>query len=241
MAVTAKRERKRRRMGLKVTGLPVLGLPSERASARERAYSKLGGSPVSRIVWLVNFAQVPSIEGLSPAALLELDTEVSQFATGGEVKGPGSRPGSEAEIRMELSRLTRFAAEAINGFLTAEGYSFRPFEFGSMVRHVQRFGRKIVASSEGDRATHFVMEAARFIEREGNRITTCASVPCGRMFVKRKRALYCSARCSQRERIRRHRKKLTTQDRYLIRHTQYVKSLPKNRVVRPRGPRGEMK
>jgi hypothetical protein len=51
--------------------------------------------------------------------------------------------------------------------------------------------------------------------------------------------VYCSSRCSQRERLRCYRKKLTTQERYQIRHRQYAKSLPKNRVVRPRGPRGE--
>jgi hypothetical protein len=155
-------------------------------------------------------------------------------------------PGWGSEIRREASKLARFAEQAIAGVLSPNGYTFRPAEFGGLVRRVQRFPvpngpALILAIDVGDLPAHFVMEIAEVIEREGNRIAKCISESCGRLFVRRKRGLYCSLRCSRRERQRQYRKNLTVRERYEIRRTQYVKAVDrvdKNKVIRPRGPRG---
>src|SRR5262249_17656224 len=55
--------------------------------------------------------------------------------------------------------------------------------------------------------------AADAIEAEGTQIRVCARKDCGRRFVKHRRARYCSASCSQKERDARFNKRLTRSER----------------------------
>lgn len=217
-------------------------LDSESAHLAVQVFSRFQEPPVGQLAWFVSFAQTSAsaIDVLSEVELRRLNREVGEFIQGSGLTVLTS-PGWESGVRKEITALARFAAEAITGFLSVDGYSFRPSEFGRIIRHVQRFGPGMIASTdEGDRAAHFVMEGARVIEREGDRIAKCASTGCGMLFVKRKRAEYCSGRCSQRERQRHYRKGLSIRERYEIRHAQYVKDIDKadkTKIVRPRGPR----
>ncbi len=43
----------------------------------------------------------------------------------------------------------------------------------------------------------FLLALAKLVETEGQRIRSCARAACGKFFVRRKRALYCSKHCSQ--------------------------------------------
>ena len=222
---------------------------AERAIS-EQAFSKLKKSPLSQLEWLLDFAQLPSstIETLNDVELAKLSAEVCAFT---EVSDHKPRlqftiPGSRPEISTEVSKLARYAEQAIAGVLSPSGYLFEPAESGRLARHLQRTPRPkqpkfILARDIGDLSAHFVNETANIIEREGNRIEKCISESCGRLFVKRKRGLYCSPRCSGRERQRQYRKNLTVQERYGDRHAQYVKAVDKvdkNKVIRSRGPRG---
>lgn len=53
----------------------------------------------------------------------------------------------------------------------------------------------------------FLLSAHRILELEGVRLTRCALADCHQIFVKKKRAMFCSKRCSQREQSRRWRER----------------------------------
>jgi hypothetical protein len=230
----------------------IVMLMTESAAERainEQAFYKLKKSPLSQLEWLLAFAERPSstIETLNDVELAKLSAEVCAFT---EVSDRKPRlqftiPGSRPEISTEVSKLARYAEQAVAGVLSPSGYLFAPAEFGRLARHLQRTPRPkqpkfILARDIGDLSAHFVMETANIIEREGDRIEKCISESCGRLFVKRKRGLYCSPRCSRRERQRSYRKGLTSKERYEIRYAQYVKTVnrqDKTKVIRQRGPR----
>src|SRR5579875_112265 len=56
----------------------------------------------------------------------------------------------------------------------------------------------------------------------GARLRACARPGCGRLFVKKKRGIYCSQRCSQAERNKRYYRSLAKKDRQASRHDRYV-------------------
>jgi hypothetical protein len=240
-----------RRTGAAMAGSQ-LGSPSESFAAYAQAISRFKKLSLSKLEWLIDFARTPSlsIETLTEMSLTKLHAEVRAFSL--SVSDPESvkvvthhRGGSE--VRKQISTLARVAERAIAGVLSEDGYSFSPSEFGRTVRHVRQIPGDggpalIIASDHGDLSAHFVEATDEIIESDGDRISKCISKDCERLFVKRKRGLYCSLRCSRRERQRLYRKNLTAQDRYDLRRAQYIKAVDKidqNKVVRSRGPRRE--
>jgi hypothetical protein len=58
-----------------------------------------------------------------------------------------------------------------------------------------------------DPATRLILAANRLLELEGKRIAKCDAPNCGRLYVREKRARFCSKRCSQKEQSRRWRER----------------------------------
>ncbi len=84
--------------------------------------------------------------------------------------------------------------------------------------------------SSDDFRTSFLLRAADVVEAEGTRIRVCAQKDCGRVFARHRRARYCSARCSQKERDFRFRNRHTKSERSVRRHRYY-----KNRMAKLHG------
>ena len=58
-----------------------------------------------------------------------------------------------------------------------------------------------------DPVTRLLLGAHRILELEGVRLRECAAPSCRRIFVRQKRGIFCSKRCSQREQTRRFRER----------------------------------
>jgi hypothetical protein len=56
-----------------------------------------------------------------------------------------------------------------------------------------------------DPATRLVLAAYRLLELEGKRLARCDAAQCGHLYIRQKRALFCSKQCSQRQQARRWR------------------------------------
>jgi hypothetical protein len=208
----------------------------------ERARARVGGDQASRLSWLLDFAHRPAeqIRSMDYMSLCLLNAEVREFAKGlGQAFG-SPHPRQTDRVRDELCLLAEFANTSVYEFLRTGTVSFAPYSLQkpdepAWEKRVERRGAKVVGYYAGPQRQMFVMQCSAAFEAEAARISKCASVGCGRVFVQRKRGLYCSGRCSLRERMRRYRKKLSKQDRYEIRHVRYVKD--SEHVVRPQGPR----
>jgi len=86
--------------------------------------------------------------------------------------------------------------------------------------------------------TRFILSAYRVLELEGVRLRECAAPGCRRIFVRQKRAIFCSKKCSQREQTKRYRERHPEHAK--IRQRQYYerKSKRKRAAVNvPRNPR----
>jgi hypothetical protein len=59
-----------------------------------------------------------------------------------------------------------------------------------------------------DASLALLFKVDELIALEGGRVEQCAASDCGRLFVKRKAAIFCQARCNDREKKRRWRKDL---------------------------------
>jgi hypothetical protein len=237
-ATPKRRNRKRAKKSIPhVVAVPAVPI-DETWAAQRRAYKVVGADQVSRLGWLIEFSwRTPDqIRALSDSDLVNLDAEVATFARGKPRRGFGHAmrsPGWIGGMRDELCKLATFTKRKVADFMTGE-VVIRPSEFG---RFAHCFNRSLGQDwYEGDRGAIFAEELRLAIKAEGQRIQLCASAPCARPFVKRKRGEFCSSRCSRRERMRRYRKNLSPEDRYLDRHARYIKSVPRGHIVNPRGP-----
>lgn len=212
--------------------------------ATQDATKAVGDDPVSRLTWLVNFAQLKpeDLPKSDPHEMENLD-DVKEFT-----QGPFSTRSDKSSVALGHSltwpwqhqpggwrkALAVFAVGKLKEFVQG-GTSIRPADLGNFEIRLDRIGQRTAAYYEGDGPAAFAMELARVLAAEGQRIHTCASRPCGHLFVQRKRGKFCSARCSHRERQRLWRNKLPPEERYKERFARYVKSAAHE--VSPRGPR----
>lgn len=86
--------------------------------------------------------------------------------------------------------------------------------------------------------TRFLLGAYRLLELEGVRLRECAAPDCRRIFVRQKRAIFCSKKCSQRQQTKRFRERHPEHAK--VRQRQYYERKSKRKrsaVVVPRNPR----
>jgi CGNR zinc finger len=86
--------------------------------------------------------------------------------------------------------------------------------------------------------TRFLLSAYRLLELEGVRLRLCAVPDCRRIFVRKKRGIFCSKKCSRREQTRRYRERHPEHAK--IRQRQYYERKSKRKraaVIISRKPR----
>jgi hypothetical protein len=214
----------------------------------EQTIRKVGEDSVSRLAWLVEFAQLKPEELQLPdppkpagdgALLLGLE-DVQAFARGPfperKSLGHSLRWPPHLEWLGTRKALARFAYDKLQDLIEG-GTSIRPSDYGQLEIRLDRFGDDTAVHFEGDGPAAFAMEAARVLTEEGRRLRKCASQPCGRFFVQRKRGQFCSARCSHRERQRTWYGNLSPEERYEERRARYINMLPAGVKAKKRGSR----
>jgi hypothetical protein len=115
-----------------------------------------------------------------------------------------------------------------------------PSIFGHFYRNIEC--RTFRSFYEGDVRAVFMVHVADLLASEGRRVTKCARRACEKLFVRRKRGIYCSPACSQKERTQRHIAKLGPETFSERRREYYEKQLRKltgkpNLTVKRRAPR----
>jgi hypothetical protein len=188
-----------------------------------------------RLSWLLEFADLSSekVAQLCASERTQLRFDLAFFA--GLSNPPSQLPPLEeiavfaSEIRDGIERLLRMSRWIIQ--LPKNSGIVRTIASRDMSRagRITLDGFKSFLSSD-DFRTSLLLRAADVVEAEGTRIRVCAQKDCGRMFARHRRARYCSAPCSQKERDSRFRKRFTKSERSRRRHLYY-----KNRMARQFG------
>ena len=164
---------------------------------QQRARAKVGSTSLTRLAWLLALLnRQPEQLALSPEKdRADLVAEVVAFSEPvGSVAG-----GASAHLTAEqLADLARIIRERLLAML--HGATFE-LEIPPL----------LFVSAPGERAIYighpdaiFRVGVARLVEAERQRITLCSRPGCGRLFMRRKRGLYCSRRCSQIEQLKRY-------------------------------------
>jgi hypothetical protein len=199
-----------------------------------QAKLRVGYDDRQRLSWLLEFADLSpeKVAQLSATERTQLGFDLAYFAG---LSNPSQLPPLEeiaisaSEIRKGIERLLRTTRWVIK--LPKDAGIERVIE----PRPKRRAGRITLDGfhsfyGSDDFRTSFLLCAADAVEAEGTRIRACAQKDCRRMFARHRRARYCSAPCSQKERDARFRNRVTKSERSTRRQRYY-----KNRMARLHG------
>jgi hypothetical protein len=107
------------------------------------------------------------------------------------------------------------------------GWHFEPAKFGTVVHGVR--AQTFRPYYFGDFKPVFLIAASDLLSQEGRRVANCAKPGCSRVFVRRKRGLYCSGACSQKERTATLRRTLGEEKWSKMRHEQYRRQVAREK------------
>jgi hypothetical protein len=184
-------------------------LPKELNRLHAQAEKRLGVSAIGRLQWLVHLSQKSEetvIHELSNRKS-SLPLEVAIFARyspavvahfDGQNPGLSSFTNVLAQVKRGLDSLVDTGGWILDypGKLTSQ--------LGKTIeqRTNSTFGPLEELYQSNDGPTEFLMRAKELVRLEGARLARCDAAECRRLFVRRKRGLFCDKKCAQRERVR---------------------------------------
>jgi hypothetical protein len=165
--------------------------------AQARALAKVGSGGLTRLGWLLDLLNrsPETFAHSSESEIEDLENEAAVFCEpiGSFVSVPSSR--LTANMIVQLSHEIQ---DVVSGLLEGATYDF---QIPSVTLAVIPNSRSRYMSSPD---ALFRLAVAKLIETDGHRIRRCARRGCERLFVRRKRALYCGKKCSQLEQFARY-------------------------------------
>jgi len=180
--------------------LPVMLTPLP-GGLQAEARKAVSADDLARLAWLLELLnRAPeSFDVMKESDCAALEAEVAAFC-----ESVGSIKGGQPSL-MSASRTKELVLEFRGRILAMlEGSTFE-LEIGPTTAIVARGRVRFIAEPEA----LFSLAVVSLIEAEGQRMRLCARPNCGRLFVRRKRGLYCQRQCTQLEQFA----------RYLARHT----------------------
>jgi hypothetical protein len=180
----------------------------------------IGPTDESRLRWLLKFAAIQDFDGMSSSKFDRFRNQIHEFAsmrwsTYETVDNPVSR---EAAGQLALS-----VRDGLHAY--ARGVSWDLPQM-SIARSVIPNGDR--PSYHGRWKDTFLMSLADVLQSVGKLLRVCVAQGCEVVFVKRKRMIFCSEKCSGRERMSRFQKNPA---RYKAkRRKYYLKSLERTRA-----------
>jgi predicted RNA-binding Zn ribbon-like protein len=162
-----------------------------------RARARVGGDDVARLAWLLDLLnRTPeSFAAMAEPDRAQLEAEIAAFCEPvGSLTG-----GQQSQLSVdEAQELVRDLRERVVAMMQGSTFELEIPQITLMI--ISGAGARYI----GAPPALFRLAVARLIEAEGQRIRVCARPGCGRLFVRRKRALYCQRQCSQLEQFARY-------------------------------------
>jgi len=155
----------------------------------------IGPTDESRLRWLLKFAATDNFEGMSSPKFERLRREVSEFAA---LNASSFETIDNPVSRKTARRLAVWVGDGLRAYVRGTSWDLPQM---SIARSVIPKGDR--PSYNGLWNDTFSMSAADTLQAVGKLLKVCAAQGCGALFVKRKRRIFCSEKCSGRERMRR--------------------------------------
>jgi hypothetical protein len=185
------------------------------AGLRVQAERRLGSSPIRQLQWLLRLSQLSEkdlVRELSDSKS-SLPLELALFT----VHDPalfahrGDRDAARAGLLKALAKIKH----GLDSLADASGWilsypSGITSELGKtdQQRMIGTFGRPLDETYRSkDGPTAFLLRAKDLVKLEGSRLARCDAKECRRLFVRRKRGLFCGKKCGLRERVRAYRER----------------------------------
>ena len=205
--------------------------------------ARVGGTPMEQLNWLLSFSSSTrrELSALAGSKLAQCTSELTAFtARAGMPFVIGSEPlpaDTLAALAETVGGCVRFLSDdgpkeergpehRSTPWYRGPAWHFDLSRFGHLVRAIET--RTFRTYYTGGLPAVFVMAVMDLLAAEGRRIAKCALVPCGKLFVRRKRGAYCSPACSQKARTGRLRDAQGPEWREK-RHAYYVRQVEKLR------------
>jgi hypothetical protein len=160
--------------------------------AQASALAKVRAHDLSRLRWLLDLLNRPteSLEQPSPAEVHNFEKEAAVFC---EPVGSFASSRSLTLTKSQIADLIQEVQGVLSAILQGATHDFEiPGVTLAMIPNSRSYYM-------GSPVAIFRLAVAKLLETDGHRIRRCARPGCGRVFIRRKRALYCSRRCSQLE------------------------------------------
>jgi hypothetical protein len=161
-----------------------------------RACARVGRDDLARLAWLLDLLNHPT-EGfavISEQDRADLEAEIVAFC-----EPVGSVVGGQTS-QLSIRAAQKLISDIREGLLAMlQGASF-DLEIPKVTMLITRASG---CSYMGGTDALLCLAIAKLLEVERQRIKVCARPGCGKMFVRRKRALYCGKICSQMEQFAR--------------------------------------
>lgn len=169
--------------------------------ARARALAKVGSADLTRLRWLLELLN-RSPETFARSSEREIEDLESEAAVFCEPIGSFASGLSSSLTTSMIAQLSHEIQQVVFGLLEGATHDFEiP---GVTLVVIPNSPSRYMGSPDAI----FRLAVAKLIETDGHRIRRCARPGCDRLFVRRKRALYCGKKCSQLEQFA----------RYVVRH-----------------------
>lgn len=215
-----------------------------RRMARKRTSptSRRMTTAVDRLDFLLDFAQRPALGAHSERHRRELSANVYAFCISqlGSMRRSGSLNAVHSAIEesatldaSELDELAITIRDQIEGLKAGRTWQLRADDLPEFTRVLTpiRGGGRLVAQYVGPIRACFLWAAADVVQAEYQRIQKCAWAPCRRLFVKKKRGLFCSLPHRQHEHNRRFRTNATPEHLSDLRRRAYVRKIARELKV----------
>ena len=165
--------------------------------SQAKALARVGIEDLSRLGWLLDLLnRSPETIAQSCAAEVHmLENEAGVFC---EPVGSFESSRSSKLSARQIADLAQEIRDVVSAVIGGASHDFQIHSVTLMV--IPNSKSRYVGPPEAI----FRLAVARLIESDGYRIKQCARPGCGRLFVRRKRALYCGKRCSQIEQFARY-------------------------------------
>jgi hypothetical protein len=165
--------------------------------SQAKALARVGLEDLSRLGWLLHLLNrsPETIAQSSAAEVHMLENEAGVFC---EPVGSFESSLSSKLTASQIADLAQEIRDVVSAVIEGASHDFQIHSVTLMV--IPNSKSRYMGSPEAI----FRLAVARLIESDGYRIKQCTRPRCGRLFVRRKRALYCSKRCSQIEQFARY-------------------------------------
>jgi hypothetical protein len=179
----------------------------------------IGPTDESRLRWLLRFAATENYDEMSSSKFERLQSEIREFAS---IGWSSFETPNNAVSREAVRRLALWMGDGLRAYARGKSWDLPRM---SIARSVIPNGDR--PSYNGQWNDTFLMSAADTLQAVGKLLRVCAAEGCEVVFVKRKRRIFCSEKCSGRERMRRFQEDAK---RYKAkRRKYYLKSLERTR------------